>query len=72
MIEDLGLEDPQELYNKGQWTWEKFAEYAKAGTRDTDNDGSIDVYGYGGVFTDFVNGIVMNNGVLSPVQQPRV
>jgi multiple sugar transport system substrate-binding protein len=62
MIEDLGLEDPQELYNKGQWTWEKFAEYAKAGTRDTDNDGSIDVYGYGGVFTDFVNGIVMNNG----------
>ncbi|HEY8499854.1 MAG TPA: extracellular solute-binding protein, partial [Clostridia bacterium] len=62
MIEDLGLEDPQELYNKGQWTWEKFAEYAKAGTRDTDNDGRIDIYGYGGVFTDFINGLVMNNG----------
>lgn len=62
MIEDLGLEDPQSLYAKGEWTWEKFAEYAKAGTKDLDNDGTTDVYGYGGVFTDFTNGLVMNNG----------
>lgn len=62
MIEDLGLEDPQSLYKKGQWTWEKFAEYAKKGTKDTDGDGVTDIYGYGGVFTDFVNGLVMNNG----------
>jgi multiple sugar transport system substrate-binding protein len=62
MIQDLGLDDPQELYNKGEWTWEKFAEYALAGTKDNDNDGTVDVYGYGGVFTDFVNGLVMNNG----------
>lgn len=62
MINELGLEDPRSLFNKGQWTWDKFAEYAKAGTRDTDNDGTTDIYGYGGVFTDFINGLVMSNG----------
>lgn len=62
MIDDLGLEDPQELYKNGQWTWDKFAELAKAGTQDTNNDGTTDVYGYGGVFTDFSNGLIMNNG----------
>ena len=62
MINDLGLEDPQALYNKGEWTWEKFAEYAKAGTKDVDNDGTTDIYGFGGVFTDLVNGLVLNNG----------
>jgi len=61
MMEELGLEDPQELYTKGQWTWEKFREYAIAGTRDTNNDGTIDVYGFGGIFTDLVNGLIMNN-----------
>jgi len=62
MIEDLGLEDPQALYAKGEWTWDKFAEYAQAGTKDKDNDGTVDVYGYGGIFTDFTNGLIMNNG----------
>ncbi len=62
MLADLGLEDPQALYARGEWTWDKFAEYALAGTKDTDNDGTKDVYGYGGVFTDLVNGLVMNNG----------
>jgi len=62
MIQDLGLEDPQKLYANGEWTWEKFAELAKAGTRDVDNDGVTDVYGFGGVFTDLTNGLVLNNG----------
>lgn len=61
MMQELGLEDPQELYKNGQWTWDKFQEYALAGTRDTDNDGTIDVYGFGGVFIDLVNGLMMNN-----------
>ena len=61
MMEELGLEDPQELFKTGQWTWEKFREYAAAGTRDTNNDGTVDIYGFGGVFTDFLNGLVMNN-----------
>ena len=62
MLDELGLEDPQALYARGEWTWDKFAEYAAAGTQDLDNDGTVDVYGYGGVFTDFVNGLLKNNG----------
>ena len=62
MVNELGLEDPQALFNKGQWTWDKFAEYCKAGTRDTDNDGTTDIYGFGGVFPYLINGPVMNNG----------
>lgn len=29
LIDDFGLEDPMELYNKGQWTWDKILEYGK-------------------------------------------
>lgn len=62
MINDLGLEDPQTLYKEGKWTWEKFAELAKAGTRDLDGDSLTDVYGFGGIFSDLTNGLVLNNG----------
>src|SRR5690606_22677801 len=44
----LGLPDPQELYAKGEWTWDKYLEIAKAATRDEDNDGKIDVWGTSG------------------------
>ncbi|WP_054739783.1 hypothetical protein [Cellulosilyticum ruminicola] len=30
IISGLGIEDPVELYEKGQWTWDKFLEIAKA------------------------------------------
>ncbi|GGG23769.1 ABC transporter substrate-binding protein [Paenibacillus abyssi] len=48
LVKKLGVQDPQELYNAGQWTWEKFLELAKAATRDTDNDGKVDTFGYAG------------------------
>lgn len=62
MTDSLGLEDPQTLYEKGEWTWDKFREYCKAGTQDTNGDGTTDVYGFGGVFTDTISGLVLNNG----------
>lgn len=62
MIDDLGLEDPQQLYKEGKWDFEKFAELLKAGTRDLDGDSLTDVYGYGGIFSDLTNGLVLNNG----------
>ena len=43
MIDSLGLEAPESLAEKGEWTWDKFAEYAKACTQDTDGDGNMDV-----------------------------
>lgn len=36
-----------ELQANGEWTWEKLRELAIKCTKDTDNDGAIDVYGFG-------------------------
>lgn len=62
MLEELGLEDPKTLMENGEWTWDKFAELAQAATRDTDGDGNIDVYGFGGVTTDTTMEFVASNG----------
>lgn len=45
MVKEAGLETPNELQKRGEWTWEKMREYAKALTKDTDGDGQIDVWG---------------------------
>lgn len=45
LIEEAGLDDPRELYYKGEWTWDKFLEYARELTYDTDGDGNPDVFG---------------------------
>ncbi len=62
IIEDAGLEDPRELYARGEWTWEKFNEYLVALTQDTDGDGQIDQYGYCGYEMETVEQLVMSNG----------
>lgn len=62
MLKDLGLEDPQKLWKEGKWTWDKFEEYAKKATKDTNGDSKPDVYGYGGIWTNMLDGLVMNNG----------
>ena len=36
-----------ELQAKGEWTWDKLRELAIRCTHDTDNDGAIDVFGFG-------------------------
>ena len=46
LFEKYGLEDIYELYEKGEWTWDKFQELAIAGNQDTDGDGTIDIWGF--------------------------
>lgn len=41
-----GLADIDELVENGEWTWDKFREYARAATKDTDGDGEIDQWGW--------------------------
>ncbi len=41
---DNKLEDPLDLYNKGEWTYDKFEEYCKKLTK-TDSTGKITTYG---------------------------
>lgn len=42
LLNQLGLEHPQELARRGEWTWDKFREYCKAAT-----DPSKEQYGVG-------------------------
>ncbi|MBR1470398.1 MAG: extracellular solute-binding protein [Lachnospiraceae bacterium] len=62
MLEENGLEDPRELYARGEWTWDKFMEYCKVLTQDTDGDGQTDQYGYCGFANDTFGQLLMSNG----------
>ena len=45
-IEKEGLPDPLELLKTDQWTWDAFLDILKAATKDLNNDGTIDRWGY--------------------------
>lgn len=62
MIEAANLEDPRELAERGEWTWDKFREYCITLTQDTDQDGVTDVYGFGGWVGDYWPQFVLANG----------
>lgn len=48
IIKKLGMDAPDVLYQKGQWTWDNFLKLARAATKDTNGDGKIDQYGLSG------------------------
>lgn len=56
LFKNLGLPDLYELYENGEWTWDKLFEVAEAATKDLDNDGNLDVYGLAGYYLpwDFI------------------
>ena len=62
MLDEAGLEDPNALYERGEWTWDKWREYMLALTQDTDGDGVIDVYGFGSRYDYLVYNLTMSNG----------
>lgn len=64
MLAQLKLEDPLELYAKGEWTWEKFEELCIKATQDTDNNGETDIYGYGGDLTMTLREFLASNGAV--------
>ncbi|MCD7709604.1 MAG: extracellular solute-binding protein [Clostridiales bacterium] len=71
MLDDAGLEDPNILYENGEWTWDKWREYLLALTQDTDGDGVTDVYGYGSRWDFLVYNLLMSNGTgiaMSPTE----
>ena len=46
MFRQAGIDEeaPYELQKKNEWTWDKFEEFCKKLTKDTDGDGKIDQY----------------------------
>lgn len=61
MIKAHNLENPQDLYDAGEWTWDKWLEYMQVLTEDTDGDGATDVWGYGGYWTNLLTQLLMSN-----------
>lgn len=62
MLEDNNLEDPRDLYARGEWTWDVFVQYMQTLTQDTDGDGQIDQYGYCGYQNETFEQLMMANG----------
>lgn len=62
MLEDNNLEDPRKLYERGEWTWDKFIEYCQVLTQDTDGDGQTDQYGFCGFSNETFEQLMMSNG----------
>ncbi len=62
MLDAAGLEDPRDLWDRGEWTWDKFNEYCQVLTQDTDGDGQIDQYGYCGYENETMEQLMMSNG----------
>lgn len=46
LFERYSLPDLYELYESGEWTWDKFKEIAIAGNQDTNGDGENDIWGF--------------------------
>ena len=64
VLEEAGI-DWNTIYDMqadGTWTWDVFEEMLKTITKDTDNDGTIDIWGLTGSLDDMHNAYVFNNG----------
>lgn len=65
VLKDAGI-DPESIYDMqaaGTWTWEAFEDIVAKLTRDTDNDGMVDIYGLTGNSNYMYQmGVFSNNG----------
>ncbi|MCL2361527.1 MAG: extracellular solute-binding protein [Defluviitaleaceae bacterium] len=62
IIRAIGAPDPQELFFAGEWTWDAFLDIAILATQDTNNDGTIDQWGYSGVGALLAEMLIASNG----------
>lgn len=60
MFEKEGLESLYTLMENKQWNWDKFEEYCKKLTQDTDSDSVTDIYAFGG--SNLESHFIFNNG----------
>lgn len=71
LIRSLGLEAPEELAKRGEWTWEKFREYAQRCTMDYNDDNIVDIYGYGDSPTLTLQGFLASNNATIAVDDKQ-
>jgi ABC-type glycerol-3-phosphate transport system substrate-binding protein len=63
LFEEAGIdpEEPYDLQASGDWTWDVFMDYCERLTRDTNGDGTTDVYGYVGFEIEAAQGFLFSN-----------
>jgi hypothetical protein len=57
MIREKNLENPQDLWDRGEWTWDKWREYLVALT-----DTNAGIYGWSGYWTNMLENLLFSNG----------
>ena len=62
LLQANNLESPVDLWERGEWTWDKFREYMVILTQDTTGDGRINQWGYSGYWPETLAELVMSNG----------
>ncbi|MFW5985301.1 MAG: ABC transporter substrate-binding protein [Halanaerobiaceae bacterium] len=67
IYDKTNLENPQKLYEKGEWTWDTFEKHAIELTQDTSGDGEIDQWGI--AFTNPYWWVMANGGNLTKVKE---
>jgi len=68
LAEDL----PYDLQKSGKWTWDEYLNICKKLTRDTNNDGKIDIYGMpGDLSTEILDALVAGNGAQYVGRDPK-
>ena len=61
MINEAGLDDPRDLYDAGEWTWDVWREYLNALTIDRSEEGLPDIYGWSGYWTHLLHNLLFSN-----------
>lgn len=63
---ELNYEDPNKIVSKGEWTWDKWSEFAKGALRDMDGNGIVDsekdIWGLVAPVGDFSKAMFMSMG----------
>jgi len=73
LINDLNLENPYDLYEQGEWTFDKFREMGLAALSDLNGDGVMDTndrYGFSGPEHDFIRALFMGSGEKIVISNP--
>lgn len=71
MINALGLQNPADLFEQGNWTWEIMREYMQLATRDTTGDGIHDQFGIGGQPSEILTGLLGSNDGYLVIEDTR-
>jgi len=74
LFREAGLDPnlPYDLQKSGKWTWDEFLNICKKLTRDTNNDGKIDVYAMPrDLSTEIMDALVSSNGAHYVGRDPK-